>query len=65
MGTEMTTREDYLSNRSTHLTEEQVEKERRSLEALDRTIEGIILEAEIMTEMEKMWKHPQKKINKL
>ena len=55
----MTTREDYLKEREKTLTKEQVEKERRFLEALDRTIESIILEAEIMTGMEKMWKKQQ------
>ena len=33
-----------------------LEEEKRSLERLDRTIEGIILEATICTELEKMWR---------
>ena len=33
-----------------------LEKEQRSLEQLDRTIEGIILEATICTELERMWR---------
>ena len=57
METEVTPEEkEYCFLRDEERKARLLEQEQRSLEQLDRTIEGIILEAEIMTEMERMWR---------
>ena len=57
METEVTPEEkEYYFLRDEERKARLLEQEQRSLEQLDRTIEGIILEAEIMTEMERMWR---------
>ena len=54
---ELTTEEkERLLLLSKQREKELIEQEQRSLERLDRTIEGIILEATICTELERMWK---------